>query len=134
MRTRTLLAMLALSLPLVLLASSAEAQTATPNSRLGWTQEAPSLAAAQGYEYEASFDGGGAGVLSNVVCAAGGAPTEFSCAADFPPLTPASHTVTLRAVLVTGTTRTPGPMSAAFTFTFVALPAAPSNLRIVPGL
>lgn len=120
-------------LAIVLMASGvASAQTATPTSRLAWDQVAPSQAAAQGYVYEGAFDGGAPQSLT-ATCT--GTASPFACVASFPALTPGPHSVRLRAVDTTTVpgTRLESSLSAAFAFTLVALPDAPSNLRITPG-
>lgn len=114
---------------LLALASVAQAQgTATPTSRLAWDQAAGSLAEASGYAYEGVFDGNPAPVvLTGVSC--GGATSPYQCAASFPALTPGPHTVQAAARSAAGAS----PLSAVFNFSFVALPSAPANLRIVSG-
>ena len=103
-----------------------EAQTATSGSRLAWDQVAGTLAEASGYTYRASFDGAALVTLTGVACA--GASSPFTCSAAFPALTPAAHTVAVVAVNAAGAS----PLSTVFNFTFVALPSAPQNLRILP--
>jgi hypothetical protein len=100
-------------------------------SRLAWDQAASDVGEAIGYIYEASYDGGAWERIPNVNC--GNASSPFTCAGDFPPLTPATHTVRLRTVTVINTVRAESVPSEPFTFRFVALPSAPRNLRIVPG-
>ena len=95
-------------------------------SRLAWDQPAGTLAEASGYNYEASWDGAAAVAVAGVTCA--GASSPFVCAGTFPALTPAGHTVRLQARNAAGAS----PLSASFAFTFVALPQAPQNLRILP--
>lgn len=113
---------------LLLLASSAQAQTATPTSRLAWDQTATTLAEASSLAYEASFDGAAIAALSGVTCA--GAASPFVCSAPLPALAAGAHAVAVQARNAVGA----GPLSAAFNFTFIsAPPAAPSNLRIIPG-
>lgn len=110
------------------LAASATAQTAVPNSQLAWDQPAGTLADASSMTYEATFDGAAFGALTSVVCS--GIASPYVCRAAWPQLTPATHTVQIRAVRVDGTNRYASPLSAVFNFTFVALPEAPRNLRI----
>lgn len=113
---------------LLLLASSAQAQTATPTSRLAWDQTATTLAEASGLAYEATFDGAPIAALSDVTCA--GAASPFVCSVALPSLAAGAHAVAVQARNAVGAS----PLSAAFNFTFIASPpAAPSNLRIVPG-
>lgn len=119
---------LVLALGLLLLASSAQAQTATPTSRLAWDQTAATLAEASSLAYEATFDGAPIAALSGVTCA--GAASPFVCSAPLPALAAGAHAVAVQARNAVG----PSPLSAAFNFTFISSPpAAPSNLRIVPG-
>lgn len=113
---------------LLLLASSAQAQTATPTSRLAWDQAATTLAEASSLAYEATFDGAPIAALPGVTCA--GAVSPFVCSAPLPTLAAGAHGVAVQARNAVGA----GPLSATFNFTFVSSPpAAPSNLRIVPG-
>lgn len=114
---------------LLLLASSAQAQTATPTSRLAWDQTAATLAEASGLAYEASFDGSAITALSGVTCA--GAASPFVCSAPLPAnLSAGAHAVAAQARNAVGAS----PLSATFNFTFISSPpAAPSNLRIVAG-
>lgn len=121
---------IALSLLLVLLASSAEAQTAIPGSSLGWDQAADSAAEAGALLYEAAFDGLAPVALSGVVCT--GTVSPFQCAAPLVGLRNGAHMVAVRAVAVVDGTRLESPLSAVFNFLWVAVPNAPSNLRIVP--
>lgn len=114
-------------------ASVSEAQVAGPGSRLAWDQAAGSLGQAQSYIYEAFWDGGNATPIAGVACA--GTTSPFVCSGNFAALTPGEHSVRVRAVdtaSVAGT-RLESPLSAVFNFTLVALPAAPTNVRIVPG-
>ncbi len=107
------------------------AQTATPTSRLTWNHNEADAAAAQSLIYEATFDSAPFVALASVLC------VGTTCSAPFPALTPTTHTVQLRGVKVIGANRYEGPMSVPpFSFTFIALPAAPSDLRIAtpPGL
>lgn len=117
---------------LVLPVSSASAQTANPSSRLAWDQVAPTLADANGYLYEATFDGGAVVPLAGVTCT--GAASPFVCAVGFPLTFPSgAHMVQVRTVAFAGSTRLESPLSAVFNFIFLGLPQAPTNLRIVPG-
>lgn len=129
MRIRDLSILLAFLLVLWLPASS-HAQTANQASRLGWTEDAPSLGAALGLVYEASFNGGPFTPLLTFTCT--GAASPFQCSAPLPSLTQGGQTVVLRAVAFDGPTRFESPLSAVFAFTYTpfVLPAAPSNLRI----
>lgn len=114
---------------LLLLASSAQAQTATPTSRLAWDQTAATLAEASSLAYEATFDGAPIAALPGVTCA--GAASPFVCSAPLPAnLSAGAHAVAAQARNAVG----PSPLSATFNFTFISSPpAAPSNLRIIPG-
>lgn len=114
-------------------ASISEAQVATPGSRLAWDQAASSLGQAQNYIYEAFWDGGSAVPMTGVACS--GDTSPFTCSAEFIALTPGSHVVRIRAVDTASVpgTRLESPLSAVFNFTLVALPATPTNVRIIPG-
>jgi len=116
---------------LCLVPTVAAAQTGGPGSRLAWDQPAGSLAQAQGYVYEASWNGSPIQPVTSVTCT--GAASPYVCAGAIPALVPGPHRVQLRAVdtaTVPGT-RLESPLSALFNFTLVALPGAPTNLRIV---
>lgn len=112
---------------LICVPALSHAQTATPASRLVWDQPAGTLAEASGYTYEATWDGAPVVPLAGVTCA--GTASPFVCAAAFPALTPTTHTVQVAARNAAGAS----PLSAVFSFTFVALPQAPRNLRITVG-
>lgn len=119
-----------MSVVLLLLLGSgglSQAQVATPTARLGWDQVAGTLAEAQGFLYEATWDGGPFQPLPGVTCS--GAAPPFLCSAPFIALTPGVHTVALRASNSAGTSAP----SEVFTFTFAVLPGVPTNIRIVPG-
>ena len=127
--TRLLLPAAALCLMVVGVASEAQAQPAAGSaSRLAWDQPASDVGEAIGFVYEASYDGGEPERVNGVNC--GNAQSPFTCAGEIKPLTPATHTVRIRAVTVINTVRAEGPWSEVFTFRFVAVPAAPTNLRI----
>jgi|SRR5581483_4152810 len=101
------------------------AQTGTPSSKLIWDQTAPDLATAQAYTYTSYPDGSATGTgLSGVTCS--GTTSPFTCQVTYPAFTPGAHTLQLTAKNAAGES----PKSAAFSFTFVVLPAAPVNLRI----
>ena len=99
---------------------------ASVTSRLAWDQPAGTLAEASSYTYEASWDNAVVVPVSGVTCS--GTLSPFVCAGSFPALTPSGHTVRLQARNAAGAS----PLSASFSFTFVALPTAPQNLRILP--
>jgi hypothetical protein len=129
MTIRTFTLTLGLLLGLMIHTAAAQA-TGGPGSRLAWDQAATNLAEAQGITYEASFDGG---ALATVAATCTGSTSPFTCVASIPALTPGSHTTAVRAVRIIDSQRLEGPLSATFNFTLVALPAAPTNLRIVSG-
>jgi hypothetical protein len=111
----------------------ASAQTSGgPTSRLGWDQAAPSLAAAQGFVYEAFFDGTQTVTTLTATCT--GTASPFSCVAPFPALSTGAHSTQIRAVDTVSVVgqRLVSPLSTTFNFTLVALPGAPTNVRIVP--
>jgi len=123
-----------LALLLVLwLPASSQAQTANQASRLGWNEDAPTLGSASGLVYEASFNGQPFVPLAGVTCT--GAVSPFQCSAPMPTLAQGPQVWVLRAVAFDGPTRFESPLSVAFSFTFTpfVLPAAPTNLRIIPG-
>lgn len=108
------------------LASAAEAQTTgTPSSRLGWDQQNASAAEAESFTYRYYPDGATVGtVLTGVTCVAG---TPTVCSAPFPAFTPGNHSLTLTASNAAGESLPSAPLS----FTFVVVPTAPANLRIL---
>lgn len=82
---------------LVLVAVPCMAQVvATPQSRLGWDQEAADLAEAQSLTANLYVEGqvGAPIVLAGKICNAG-TGTAFFCAATLPPFTSGLHTVRL---------------------------------------
>ena len=103
----------------------AQTPTPTPSSFLTWDQpNVVSTAEAQAYTYQYYADGATAGVAVTSVTCSGVAPTV--CRAPFPAFTPGSHTITLTASNLAGTS----PQSTLFTFTFVVVPSAPQNIRV----
>lgn len=124
--------LLALVILAALVAPAAAQSPAQPGDRLAWGQAAPDLATANAYRYRLFVDTDTVGVVAPSTCA--GASSPFVCVANLPPLTTGSHAVRVSAALVRADgTDTQGPLSASFTFSLVALPAAPVQLRIVPG-
>lgn len=118
-------------LVLVCLATPVFAQTpVTTANKIGWDQQAPSLAEAQAYTYKYYPDGVTIGiVLTGVTCTAVNAPTGTvvpQCEVAFPAFTPGSHTLTLTASNSAGES----VKSPTLSFAFVIIPTAPSNLRI----
>lgn len=111
---------------------SAEAQTpASPTSRFGWEQAAPSLTVASAYRYDLELDGTlQAAPLAQVVCT--GATSPFSCEAAIPAVTPAVHTARMRAADVTVTPAMLGDFSNVLTFEMRAIPATPTGFGIRP--
>lgn len=104
---------------------------AAPTDRLQWDQAAASVAAANAYRYDVEVDGAVASAPLVVTCTGSASPVV--CTAAIPPVTPGAHTVRLRAVDTSAGTPIIGPWSSAFTFTMRAVPAAPQNVRILPG-
>ena len=108
-------------------AAVSSAQSATPSSRLGWDQGAPTLADANGYTYKSFADGVAPGVvLTGVTCA--GTTSPYACVVNFPAFTPGSHTIQISAANIAGESLPSAP----FSFVFVVTPAVPANLRLVP--
>lgn len=123
MRGRLLGIVLALVIGLPALASA----QATTTSRIEWDQAAVDLATAQAYTYRYYADGATTGTaFSGVTCS--GTASPFVCRVNFPAFTPGSHSLTLTAANAAGESA----QSAAISFTFVVIPAVPSNPRIVP--
>lgn len=104
----------------------ANAQTAVNTSKIAWTQEAPTLADAQGYTYRYYPDGAPGVALSGVTCSGEGSP--FSCQVAFPAFTPGNHALTMTAANLAGESVQSAPLN----FVFVVTPATPTGLRIVP--
>lgn len=101
-----------------------EAQ-AVPTSKFAWTQDAPTLADAQGYTYLYFPDGATTGIaFTGVTCT--GATSPFACEVNIPAFTPGNHTVTLAARNVAGESAKTTPLS----FVFVVTPATPQGFRI----
>lgn len=105
----------------------AQNPNATPSSQIGWDQDAPDMATAQGYTYQYLLDAAAPVVLPGHKCGTGPAPTTFSCAAPFPAITPGPHSLTLTASNIAGASLPSTPLS----FVFVLIPSPPKNLRIV---
>lgn len=116
---------------LVLVAQVAAAQTpvATSSSLLGWDQDAPDLATAQGYTYNRIIDGGTPTLLAGHKCGTGPSATVFACVAPIPVTSAGSHAIALTASNVAGTSLPSTPLS----YIFALAPATPRNLRIVPN-
>lgn len=111
---------------MLLIASSVAAQTATTGTPLSWDQAAPDLATAQSYSYAVSVDAQPTVVLTATCVAPVPPATAFNCSAPFPAATPGAHTLTLTASNAAGVSAPSAPLA----FTFVVIPATPTNLRI----
>ena len=106
-------------------ATVTSAQTGTPSSKLVWDQTAPDLTTAQAYTFTYYPDGATTGTaLNGVTCA--GTASPFVCQVAYPAFTPGSHTLQLTAKNAAGESG----KSAVFSFTFVVVPAVPTNIRI----
>ena len=102
---------------------------ATPTSKLGWLQDAPSLTEAQTYTYRYYPDSVTTGtVLTSVVCT--GTASPFSCSAQFPTFTNGNHRITITAVNAIGESVGSIPLDFSFTDT-ATRPTAPRNLFII---
>lgn len=113
---------------LLLLVPSVVYSQAVPTSRLGWDQDAPTLADAQAYTYKYYADGSTTGiVLSGVTCT--GTASPFVCSAPFPAFTPGNHRITLAAQNLAGESAQSLPLD----FTFIVTPGVPRGLRIIGG-
>jgi hypothetical protein len=120
------------SVGILLLATPGFAQTpvGTPTSTFVFDQAAPDLATARAYTYRVYVDAATAGqVVTGVTCVAGPSTGVQTCTMPFPAFTPGTHAVTLTAANQAGESA----KSAAFTFTLVAVPGAPANIRIGSG-
>lgn len=111
-------------------ASFSYAQTPTTGkSQIGWDQEAPTLAEAQGYIYKYYADDSATGItLVSVTCS--GATSPFLCQVAFPAFTPGPHNLVLTASNLAGESLKSSPP---LTFKFVVTPATPGNVRIIGG-
>lgn len=99
----------------------------TPTSTFIFDQPAPDAGTAQGYTFKIYIDGNISGqVLAGVTCVASPTAAVQTCTAPFPAFTPGTHTIQLTASNVAGESA----KSAVFTFTLVAVPGAPGNIRI----
>lgn len=108
----------------LLSAARLDAQVTAAN-KFGWTQGAPSLADANGYEYRVYADSSTTGsVLSGVVCT--GTASPFDCTAPIPAFTPGNHTAQLTAKNIAGESAKSDPLS----FVFVVTPAKPLGFGI----
>lgn len=106
-------------------AHSATAQTVVPSSRLGWDEVAASNSEAGGFTYKYYPDGAAtATTIGTATCTGGSSP--FACTVPFPTFSPGSHTLQLTATNAAGESA----KSAVFSFTVVAIPATPTNLRV----
>lgn len=119
------------ALVILCLASTAFAQTpVTTANKIGWDQQAPSLAEAQAYTYKYYPDGATTGIaLTGVVCTAVTSPTGTvvpQCEVAFPAFTPGSHTLSITASNEAGESVKSAPLN----FAFVVIPSPPANLRI----
>lgn len=98
---------------------------ATPTSRLGWDQAAPSLSDAQGFTYKAYVDTSATGIpLTGVTCA--GVASPFQCSGAIPTLSAGVHAIQITA----STGGQESLKSNTLSFVFRAL-AAPVNLRLI---
>ena len=111
----------------LLLPAVSQAQ-AVPGSRIGWTQAAATLADAQALTYRAYLDGSTTGTTLTTTCAAGATATTFACSAPIPAVTPGPHGVTLSAANAAGES----PKSGTLSFTMLAVPNTPIELKILP--
>lgn len=99
-----------------------------PSSKFGFDQAALTVADANAFTYRAYLDGSAVGVVVTTTCVASAVTSVHTCTAPIPALTPGTHTVQLTAANVAGESL----KSAAMSFTIVAVPSAPSSLRIIP--
>lgn len=104
---------------------------ATPTSRLGWDQAAPSLAEAQGFTYKVYVDAGATGTLLTAVTCAG-VTSPFQCSGAFPALSAGVHSLQITAGNVNNGVPQESLKSNTLSLVFRAL-AAPTNLRLILG-
>jgi len=117
-------------LALLYMAAPAAAQApAVPADSFGWDEAAPSLAAANAYIYEAEIDNVVRTPALTAVCT--GAVSPFFCKAPIPAVTPAAHTVRIRASEVVNGQTLVSAFSTPLSFLMRAIPSTPANVRIV---
>jgi hypothetical protein len=111
---------------LLLVAVSAYAQPpATGKNKIGFDQDAPSLAEVQTYTWKYYADTATTGIsLTGVTCT--GTVTPYQCEAPFPAFTPGPHTLTLTTSNLAGESVKSLPLN----FAFVVTPGAPTGLKI----
>lgn len=115
-----------LALIIVISASSAFAQTATPSSRLAWDQIGQPPAAANGFTYTAYVDGATAGIsLVGAVCNNGPTASDATCVVSLPPLVAGAHTVSVTQSL--GGAESAKSVALSFT---VVIVVTPTNVRL----
>lgn len=125
---RRLSVMLALVVGLFV-AASASAQTVTSGSRLAWDQAGQTVATATSATYKAYVDTSTTGVaLAGVTCVVGVPSTTATCSANFPALTPGSHTIALTQSIGTAESLRSTPP---FAFEYVVV-VVPTNVRMAP--
>lgn len=107
---------------------AANAQPATPTSKLAFDEVGQSVATAGGATYTAFVDGSTTGVpLAGLTCTATTTPVGATCTVALPALTTGAHTLTVTQTIA-GASSTP---SASLAFSMV-LVVTPTNVRIVP--
>jgi hypothetical protein len=109
---------------------TAQAPIGTPTSVFLFDQAAPDAATAQAYTYRIYVDGAATGqAVPGVLCVTGATAGVHTCRMPFPAFAPGSHSVQLTA----GNAAGESGKSTAFTFTLVAVPGVPGNIRIGSG-
>lgn len=109
------------------LSAAASAQTATPSSHLAFDEAGQAVTVAQGASYTASVDSAAGIALTGVTCVAGTPSSTATCTANFPAMTPGTHTVTVTQT-ISGASSSP---SVPLSVTFVIV-VTPTNPRVVP--
>ena len=112
-----------IALFVLLLASTGQAQTATPQNHFGWTETGQTPAAATAATYKLYEGTTPLGTLTNVTCVASGADAD--CTGDIPALIQGTHTVTL----TQNSQGAESPKSNAVSFTFVIV-IVPTSFRV----
>jgi hypothetical protein len=119
MRLRTFALLLCVSLlPSVLFAQ------ATSASKYAWDETGPDLATVQSYTYKAYVDGASTGTAITATCT--GTVSPFQCTAPIGAFTQGAHSAKFTATSAAGESA----QSSAVNFTFVVVPAVPSNPHI----
>jgi len=114
---------------LVLIPLRAQAQTANPTSRLGWSQPGQTVTDASAAGYNLYIDALTVPIpVQSVTCASGGAASpDVQCQAPFPAMPPGAHTISLTQKIGTQESGKSSPLLS-ITFSVVV---TPTGLKII---